>query len=143
MYLLVEIDGQEPKVYHLTKSEILIGSGQQNHIILNLPSISKSHLKLLYETEQWQVVDKGSTNGSYYGKNQLTPGKRCLFNPGESVRLGDKVIIKLLSEAQTFLPLPEIEVKSPVISGPSISPIVAKSLPTTTSGFSSSVSNLE
>src|SRR5690349_254056 len=61
------------KRYELGKSaEISIGRGADCDIQVDRDSVSRKHAKVVRAGNGWQVVDLGSTNGSYVNDTQIT-----------------------------------------------------------------------
>ena len=100
MYLKVEIEDTQSLTYSLPKSSISIGASSGNNVIINVNSVSRSHLKLIKEGQSWFVEDQGSTNGSYHNGRKLSPGSKELLRPNQFVRLGDRVFVMLVTTAE-------------------------------------------
>ena len=103
MYLKVEIEDTQSFTYSLPKSSISIGAASGNNVIINVNSVSRSHLKLIKEGQSWFVEDQGSTNGSYHNGRKLSPGSKELLRPNQFVRLGDRVFVMLVTYAENPL----------------------------------------
>ena len=100
MRLEVLVESEDPKIFPLNQSEILIGSGDICDIILDADGISRKHVKVLTMADQFFVVDQGSTNGTYINEERLIPGRKTDFTSYFPVRLGDKVFLTLLSDEE-------------------------------------------
>jgi pSer/pThr/pTyr-binding forkhead associated (FHA) protein len=100
MRLEVIVESEDPKIFPLNQSEIMIGSGESCDIILNAEGISRKHLKVISSGDQYFVVDQGSTNGSYINEERLIPGGKMDFTSFFPVRLGDNVFLTLLSDEE-------------------------------------------
>lgn len=100
MRLEVIVESEEPKIFPLNQSEILIGSGDICDIILDADGISRKHVKILVIGDNFYVVDQGSTNGTYINEERLIPGRKTDFTSYFPVRLGDKVFLTLLSDEE-------------------------------------------
>lgn len=98
MRLEVLIDSEEPVIYPLNKTKLVIGSADSADIIINVDGVSRKHLILTVDNDQYAVTDQGSTNGTYINEERLIPGKRVDFTSFFPVRLGDRVLISLLSD---------------------------------------------
>lgn len=98
MKLEVTVEGQEPVVYKLKKDKTLLGAGGDSDIVINADGISRKHLMIVAENDQYFVVDQGSTNGSYINEERLTPGDRNSFTSFFPVKMGFYVTIALLSD---------------------------------------------
>ncbi len=106
MYIKVEVEFLDTIVYKINADEILIGSGDFNHIVFKLPSISRKHVKIFNLENKWFVSDVGSTNGTYLSDQKLGKGKQIELLPGETIRLGDMVFLTLLSRSSESVELP-------------------------------------
>lgn len=98
MRLEVLIDAEEPIIYPLNKSKLVIGSSESSDIIINVDGVSRKHLILTTEGDQYSVTDQGSTNGTYINEERLVPGKKVDFTSFFPVRMGDRVLLSLLSD---------------------------------------------
>ena len=98
MRLEVLIDSEEPSIYPLNKNRLIIGSSESSDIIINVSGVSRKHILLAVENDQYSVVDQGSTNGTYINEERLIPGKKADFTSFFPVRLGDRVLLTLLSD---------------------------------------------
>lgn len=83
------------KLYGLVpEQEVLIGrDGEACDIVVNLPKVSRRHLKIIYHKKQgfYEITDL-STNGTYInGEIQLEKNVRYEVEPGETVELGSGV----------------------------------------------------
>lgn len=116
MFLKVETEGSETVFYRLSKHEIYAGSALSNHLVISDKTVSKRHLKLMFEGEQWFVVDQGSTNGSYLDGEQLVPGKKFEFSPEGPVLLGANVTFTLVTEADNPRELKDLPSDNPAMS---------------------------
>lgn len=114
MRLEVLIDSEEPRIFPLKKDKITIGSSETCDIILPAEGISRKHLVVVNENDNYFVIDQGSSNGSFINEERLVPGRRVEFTSFFPVRLGSNVLITLLSDENDstqseapFIPFPE------------------------------------
>lgn len=77
--------------YKLDKSEVCIGRGYQNDVILSDPHISPEHLTLSYDGERWLINDKNSLNGSFL-EDGKTPIHQHTINSGDVFSLGKSLV---------------------------------------------------
>lgn len=98
MRIEVLVENEDPKVFPLNREKIVIGSGDQCDIMLEHSGISRKHLSVLSEGDKYFVIDQGSTNGSYLNEERLVPGRKVEFTSFFPVRLGDNVLLTLLSD---------------------------------------------
>jgi len=105
MRIEITVEGQEPVTHKLVKEKTLLGSGQECDLIVEAEGLSRKHLMILAEGDQFFVVDQGSTNGAFINEERLVPGQRASFTSFFPVKLGALVTLALLSDeesAKTF-----------------------------------------
>jgi hypothetical protein len=100
MRLEILVDNEDPQIFPLNKPKLVIGSHESCDIPLMANGISRKHLQILVEDDRYYVVDQGSTNGSYINEERLVPGRRAEFTSFFPVRLGDNVLLTLLSDEE-------------------------------------------
>jgi hypothetical protein len=98
MRLEILVEGEEPKVFPLKKSRILIGSHESCDILLEADGISRKHILILVEDDSYYVIDQGSANGSFINEERLVPGRKMEFTSFFPVKLASSVQLSLLSE---------------------------------------------
>lgn len=69
--------------------EILIGRSEPNDIRLRYPTVSKFHAHIRFGTEGAELLDAGSTNGTFYDDAPVAEGDVVRLEDGHRVRLGD------------------------------------------------------
>ena len=79
-----KIEGKE-RVIPLERSELRIGRGGDNDLVLPDVSVSRRHASLRREGDGWHVHDLGSTNGVLL--NQV-PVKKAALRSGDRVKVG-------------------------------------------------------
>lgn len=92
------MDSEEPKIYPLDRPKIVVGSHESCDIVINHTCISRKHLVIIAKDEKFFVADQGSMNGSYINEHRLVPGSSTEFTSFFPVRLGDNVLVTLLSD---------------------------------------------
>lgn len=100
MRIEILVDDQEPKIYPLDRVKIVVGSHESCDIVIQHKSISRKHLIILNKEDKFYVADQGSTNGSYIDEHRLVPGNSAEFTSFFPVRLGDNVLVSLLSDEE-------------------------------------------
>jgi diguanylate cyclase (GGDEF)-like protein len=68
--------------------EIIIGRGADCDIQVDRDSVSRKHAKVTRAGSGWQVVDLGSTNGSYVNDAQITS---CSLRDGDLLKIGNAI----------------------------------------------------
>lgn len=66
--------------------ELLVGRHHRCDVVLDDPSVSRMHLRLLFRDGSWVLRDLGSTNGTIVNG---APVGRCELRPGDRLVLGD------------------------------------------------------
>ena len=101
MRIEVLVGSSDPIIYPMTKNRIMIGSAESNDVIISDIGVSRKHLLITVENDIFYISDQGSTNGSFMNEVRLVPGRRTEFTSFFPVRLGDDVLITLLSDDET------------------------------------------
>lgn len=86
--LLIAQAGESPESVTLEKDSYRIGRSASNDIVLTGEGVSRNHLRLERSAGGWQVVDLGSTNGTFLDDNRLLPDVPELWEPGQRLHLG-------------------------------------------------------
>lgn len=104
MRLEIIVNNEDPLIYPLNREKIVIGSGDTCDIIIKNKNVSRKHLVIINKNETFFVVDQGSTNGSFLNEERLVPGSSVEFTSFFPVRLGDNILLTLLSDedAQSY-----------------------------------------
>jgi hypothetical protein len=144
MRIEISVEGQEPVTHKLTKDKTLLGAGSDCDILIEAEGLSRKHVVVLAEGDQYYVVDQGSTNGVFIDEERLVPGQRASFTSFFPVRLGAHVTIALLSDEESGaggfdfakeLSAPA-EKKAATKSAPSAAAPDSKAAPQSRAGFS-------
>jgi transcriptional regulator with GAF, ATPase, and Fis domain len=77
-----------PKAFRLEQGTCILGAGADSHVVIENPSVSRSHVELGLVPEGISVRDLGSRNGTYYLGQRvqamtLSPGARIHLGPVE------------------------------------------------------------
>lgn len=102
MRLEVLVGSNDPIIFPLNKSRIILGSGEGSDIVIAGDGISRRHILITSEDDQYYVTDQGSTNGSFVNEEKLQPGKRVEFTSFFPVRLGNQTLLSLLSDEEDY-----------------------------------------
>ncbi len=90
VYRLVMRSGPNAgQVYSLEKGEMFIGRDLGNDIIVNDPEVSRRHLRIFLQGNQYGVEDLGSTNGSFINGQRLAGP--YLLHSGEFLTQGERI----------------------------------------------------
>ena len=78
------------------KKEWIIGRLKENDICLEMPSISRKHLKIFYRENQWWMQDMGSKFGSWLDGQKLEPEKPVAMTKFTAVFQLSRYVFELL-----------------------------------------------
>jgi len=118
MRIEILVDNEDPRIYSLDRPKMVVGSHESCDIVINHKSISRKHLVLTGKDEKYFVADQGSTNGSYINEHRLVPGSAAEFSSFFPVRLGDNVLMTLLSDEDAQDLGPDNEFNNQAASAP-------------------------
>ncbi len=100
MRIEVLVGSEEPLIYPLNLPKFSLGSGENCDLMLEASGISRKHVVITTEDEKFFVTDQGSTNGTFINEERLVPGKKTEFTSFFPLRLGDNVLVSLLSDEE-------------------------------------------
>ncbi|MCI0727022.1 MAG: protein kinase [Chloroflexi bacterium] len=87
--LLIARAGEAPRSVTLGKNVLTIGRSGENDIVLAVEGVSRQHARLERSSSGgWQVVDLGSTNGTYLEESRLLPDLPEVWQAGQALRVG-------------------------------------------------------
>ena len=92
--------GSEPVQAPLPNGAYLIGAGQDCHIQLDKPDVSRRHAQLVISDTAVNIMDLGSSNGTFIGKSPdaILSNRMYPVASGERIRIGKYVQIILERE---------------------------------------------
>lgn len=106
MRIEVLVGSEDPVVYPLNSPKLSVGTSENCEIIVSADGVSRKHLTIFVEGDQYFVADQGSTNGSFINEERLVPGRKVEFTSFFPVRLGENVLISLLSDDEGSISIP-------------------------------------
>jgi len=131
LYLAFTLPDGEHKKIELKpdpSDSVLIGRNRASHIKLNLPSVSRQHAKIFYESGNYWIEDLGSSNGTFVNREQV---HHVRISPGDLLQCGE-FEIEVLSHAETSVYGVEEAIEElngvEVLSEPSLPPPSAPAL---------------
>ena len=108
---VVDISQDKVHVHLLDKSKrvlvmkpdgLAIGRSPDNDIELNVAGVSRHHARIEFDGAGYLVRDLRSMNGTFIGKQQLTPDTPTPWLPGEELHIGDCILLlERASQGQT------------------------------------------
>jgi hypothetical protein len=96
VYPIVKRDGANKE------KEILVGRSRDNDVWINDPEVSKHHVKLIPTGGKWEVVDLGSTNGTFVNDKKIEKNKATEIRTYDAVRLGRAAKMQFLDPESFF-----------------------------------------
>ncbi len=83
--------GAPPQKHRLIEANLLLGSSEQSTLVIKNPTVSRRHALLRkLEDGEWELVDLGSTNGTYVNGRRIASPTRV--KAGDQVMLGAVVL---------------------------------------------------
>jgi serine/threonine protein kinase len=76
-------------VFPITKDVISLGTAPDQDIQLDAEYVSRRHLQITRKDNYYEIVDLGTTNGTWYDTQQLAPMTALRRNYGEVFRVGE------------------------------------------------------
>jgi protease PrsW len=84
-FVSVTPEGQERIAYILNDNEIMIGRTLNNSFVIEHPSVSKRHARIVIEDNDYALYDLGSSNGTFVNGKRI---KETKLQDGCEVRFG-------------------------------------------------------
>lgn len=88
---LVLDSGAGRVAYAMESSVVTIGRDTTNNIVLDLPDISRHHVRFVHTVDGFTIEDLGSKNGTFL--NDAPVEKVKLIKSGDKIRLGEKLYL--------------------------------------------------
>jgi hypothetical protein len=86
--LVIAQKDHTPRAIPMEKAELILGRSEENDVSLSDPDVSRQHARLERTAAGWQVVDMGSTNGTFVEGTKLLPGVPEVLSSGQTLRIG-------------------------------------------------------
>jgi two-component system cell cycle response regulator len=86
-----EDDGRE---YEITKSNMVIGRGEEADIILTDTSTSRRHAAVIFRNLEFRIRDLGSSNGTFLNGSEV---KEYALRNGDKIIVGDTMLKFIIS----------------------------------------------
>lgn len=78
----------EGRVYPLTDLTT-VGRSTETDIVLRDPLVSHQHSRIIKKLDEWYIMDLGSTNGTFVGKEKVI--EPYTLKNGQKIRIGETV----------------------------------------------------
>ena len=79
---------EAPQLFPLAGLVMIAGRGAESDLVLDASGVSRQHARLERTIDGWQVVDLGSTNGTFIERNRLLAGVAEPWEKGRALRIG-------------------------------------------------------
>ncbi len=100
MKIEVLIGSGRPKIYSITNPVTILGSDPRCDIVVQNKFVSRKHLQIIKTENHFQVMDLGSSNGTYLNEEKILPNVKNEFSLYSPFRLGKEVLISLVEESE-------------------------------------------
>lgn len=121
---LVVIEGPDRgQILHLTRSPLVIGRGSDCDLLLHDGQASRRHAELRGVSDGWQLVDLGSTNGTFAGGQRLAAGVPFPLTAGVAFTIGH-TSLSLQAELAPAV-APAVQAAPAVVHPPEAAPAAA------------------
>ena len=99
---LVVIDGPNVGTEHiLAKPIVRIGTNEKNDLVLDDNTVSRFHSEIRHVGDEWLLVDRDSTNGTYVGNLRV---REAFLYPNVELLIGNSLVrfVPLVEEIQVY-----------------------------------------
>lgn len=103
MILVIQSAGTGERRFPLQRGVLTLGRGADCDLVLADSQASRRHAELRRAGERWQIVDLGSTNGTFVSSSRLAPNAAYTLRSGEIITIGS-TRLRLLDEAPAAVP---------------------------------------
>jgi hypothetical protein len=100
---------REARVYPIAKrpgandaKEILVGRSRDNDVWINDAEVSKHHARVAAVKDGWEIVDLGSTNGTFLNEQRIEVNRATPVHTYDAVRLGRAAKMQFLDAGSFF-----------------------------------------
>jgi RsiW-degrading membrane proteinase PrsW (M82 family) len=97
-FVSIKSDGHERIAYILNEDEIMIGRTLNNGFVIEHPSVSKRHARVVAEDDDYALYDLGSSNGTFVNGKRI---KETKLLDGCEVRFGRAHFVDLAQRSAT------------------------------------------
>ncbi len=107
------------KTFALISEELYIGRDISNDIVINDAEISRKHVRLTFQADQYVMEDLGSTNGTFVDGQRIT-GPHILTS-GNKIMMGENVLLEFsaLQDPDATIAVPHMQaVQLPTAESP-------------------------
>lgn len=88
--LLIQGGARDGETVLMTSPVLNMGRHQENDLVIEDPSVSRRHARIVREDEQYLIRDLGSTNGTLVNSDKVTDDRALVH--GDTIQLGGSEI---------------------------------------------------
>ena len=89
-HINITCPGMDEKRINLGKEEIIMGRGDNCTVKLPISNVSRLHLRIFAENEEYIVEDLNSTNGTFVNNVRIS---RCILRNNDQIKIGAAKIV--------------------------------------------------
>jgi pSer/pThr/pTyr-binding forkhead associated (FHA) protein len=86
----------ESESINIVSGDVVGREEKVKEILKKYPTVSRRHVKFLFENEKWYVEDLSSTNGIYINDNKQLSNAKILLHNGDILSLSKHATFKVL-----------------------------------------------
>ena len=90
---LIPYNSKLPEINNIKKQELIVGRSTGCDVLIDHNSISKKHVKIILKGDTIEIIDLGSTNGTYINGKKLITNKSYILNDFEELMIGSEEVI--------------------------------------------------
>ena len=95
--LVRSAEGGAKESYDLGQTLVNLGHAPENSIVIAESKVSRLHAQLNWVNDDWEVVDLGSSNGTFVNGERI---ERRRIAPGDTIQIGDSTLRYELGAAE-------------------------------------------
>ena len=104
VFVLVVIDGDDPSAVHrISRTETVVGRGEENHLPIPDEEVSKVHCRIRAEGAVCTIVDPGSRNGTSVNGRRLAPNVAQRLRNLDEIEIGSHRLLFLSGRSRARL----------------------------------------
>jgi pSer/pThr/pTyr-binding forkhead associated (FHA) protein len=96
-FVVVVSNSGKTQRFELPKTHFSIGRSTQADLKLEITGISRQHVEIKYENNQFHIMDMGSLNGTFVNGQKISPKKWAALRESDDLRIGMPPVILSLN----------------------------------------------
>jgi serine/threonine protein kinase len=95
----IELVDSLGRTFSLRRGTTTVGRDPDNILFIDDQQVSRHHAEIQFDGTSWNLVDLGSTNGSFVNDQRLWPGQPRRLQPADVVRFGPNAVFQVTVHA--------------------------------------------